>query len=799
MTQELHYTSAPAGLKPGTRGFCTVISTRGMDRNLATLLETLSGYRHAVLPQDSRYEQNPIVHSHLAISVGGQRYHILSRIGAYGVDYTNRTNKFAHHVVLTPQELVPAGPAWVLSHSGFMESSWQGKPRTLPTGRHVPDGDCDPQPCHSWSRQTGDAGWAGMLVESFLSQPSRDSIVIFPLGADVLSLFQEALALVPPDRRWEVSFSTYFTKLPPGISCSWRAVLSGSPEAEQAGALRRKALVIDLTGRIGSPPDKPYVEAARTGRTPWPLSLAETPAPAGSPSDAVSGLEDDEQSDFAELDERPAPVSEDETILDLFDVKNEFRVGPPTLRPRPAKSHGELVSPRPVLASRRRFPVALAVIAAVLLIAIGGVGGFVIAKRMAQSPVDRGPIATASDEPQESVTDESIHGLVPESDGEGNAVTAADTTEEREADGVVEDSLVDDTVDKSTDSQADTSRDHATPSEGNTSSDEARSPLGGTTEVTVIDLLENHLPETHGEPSRILSLAESAKLTSVKIRPAWDRKQEPSTSYGTEETEEKENWKLEMLYSEKEHIQLADVTKVGSEIKWNWENEGMPQRGDLQNFILEYEFEDIGTVKRETRSLLLRAPSTSRALEIGDKKPKKFERPVTCLPTSWPLEIELQIVGDKNHIAKLPDDSLQWTTDHLKWMLNADEPSDRESNRNEPFSIEHSDDRSARLEFELSLDVQEPENSAKLAEFFDLNGLSLIVVDPTKENQSPTERELRNALFGKSNKLEFGIYAEIKTTSDDDERSTQRVLLVKSDGFDEESEEHTDVAAPASE
>jgi hypothetical protein len=50
MSQELIYTSAPRGLKPGTRGFCTVVSTQQMSQPLAERLESLSGYRHVYAP-----------------------------------------------------------------------------------------------------------------------------------------------------------------------------------------------------------------------------------------------------------------------------------------------------------------------------------------------------------------------------------------------------------------------------------------------------------------------------------------------------------------------------------------------------------------------------------------------------------------------------------------------------------------------------------------------------------------------------------------------------------------------------
>src|SRR3954463_12353575 len=105
MTQEICYTSAPRGLRPGSRGFCTVLSSAGMAKNLADRLEALSGYRHVFAANDPQAHLNPVVHSHLRINVGGAAYHILSRICAAGLDYTQRSNKFAHHVVLDLKEL----------------------------------------------------------------------------------------------------------------------------------------------------------------------------------------------------------------------------------------------------------------------------------------------------------------------------------------------------------------------------------------------------------------------------------------------------------------------------------------------------------------------------------------------------------------------------------------------------------------------------------------------------------------------------------------------------------------------
>src|SRR5436305_464287 len=135
MSQELFFTSAPQGLQPGSQGFCTVAATRGMSPQLAEKLEGLSAYKPLYPPLDPKASLNPVGYSHLRVAVGGKSYHVLSRVSAAGLDYSNRTNKFAHHVVLEDSELPAAGPAWVLQQPGFLESVWDGQVKHLPAGR----------------------------------------------------------------------------------------------------------------------------------------------------------------------------------------------------------------------------------------------------------------------------------------------------------------------------------------------------------------------------------------------------------------------------------------------------------------------------------------------------------------------------------------------------------------------------------------------------------------------------------------------------------------------------------------
>ena len=55
----------------------------------------------------------------------------------------------------------------------------------------------------------------------------------------------EVEALLDPQRRWQTTFSSYFTKLSQGIECQWRFVLEGSKEAVAATRLAN-TLVLNL-------------------------------------------------------------------------------------------------------------------------------------------------------------------------------------------------------------------------------------------------------------------------------------------------------------------------------------------------------------------------------------------------------------------------------------------------------------------------------------------------------------------------------------------------------------------------
>ena len=127
--------------------------------------------------------------------------------------------------------------------------------------------------------------------------PGDTVILVFRPGMELLPLFVEAIALLPPSRRWDVEFSTFFATLPPGVSCSWRGMIEGSPETEAAMRLpgaghqrwpsRRKTRGTRLVrqARTGEPPEATGAgEVAPSKQPRGSQAPARTQRPSASPS-----------------------------------------------------------------------------------------------------------------------------------------------------------------------------------------------------------------------------------------------------------------------------------------------------------------------------------------------------------------------------------------------------------------------------------------------------------------------------------------------------------------------------------
>ena len=291
MILELYYTSAPKGLKPGTTGFCTVAHTGNMPEPIIQRLESLSGYRAIFKVGSPDQDKNPHGFAHWRVEIGGQPLSVLSHVCFAGADSQGRTNNFAYHIVLDLKERkeLIAGPAWVMMQPGVMAHEWSGEPRALPPREKLPDKPNLPGECKEWAKVAGDAGWAGRLVEAFLLDASKPAYIIYPPGMDVLPLMNEAIALLPEDERWQVTFNTYFYfTSPPQLTCSWRCCVAGTDAAKAAPSNATSGVLIDLTSKVGKARKSKYVLMAR-GKAPSDEGFGQPEEMIAAPASAARG------------------------------------------------------------------------------------------------------------------------------------------------------------------------------------------------------------------------------------------------------------------------------------------------------------------------------------------------------------------------------------------------------------------------------------------------------------------------------------------------------------------------------
>ncbi|MBM4021823.1 MAG: hypothetical protein FJ284_06205 [Planctomycetes bacterium] len=289
MAREIVITSVPRGVKLGRTGFQVAMQTAGLRDDLSAVLEKMAAYRH--LPPGSG--PNPVCWFHrIARTVAGQ-VHVVGRIGDAGVDFSNRSNKLAHMVVLDPADVgqvAHSSPAALLAAvEGRLATTWTANPeeRQVPfslTG--IPASQA--AACQTWRQVLGDAGWAGVVADRAIHQQPTLLIAADSSPTScrrMLTLFAEALAVVPAAKRWAITFDTT-TLAPDGIL--WRGTYAGSPESH---ASQPGLLVIDLLRPQPIPATMAsgeFVQIARHGPPKAPV-LAATPGqrPGAPPPPAI--------------------------------------------------------------------------------------------------------------------------------------------------------------------------------------------------------------------------------------------------------------------------------------------------------------------------------------------------------------------------------------------------------------------------------------------------------------------------------------------------------------------------------
>jgi hypothetical protein len=274
MIQELISTSSPQCLD-GNAGFGVVARTAGMAPNVAQDICQLSGYSHMFPAGDTK---NPVAFLHVVRRSGGVDRHIISRVADCGNDYSGRTNRIGHHLVIDESDVpsLPGGPTAIASQLELFCTSWNEKSQELPQGKNLSAPLVSAGICRYWRQRLGDAGW-GEVVAKRIEKGDPVSILFAP-GMNILPLLAEAFALLPPHVRWKTTFSTFFLRSqePPGTpKIQVKCIAIGSDEVAFA-KLTPNTLLIDLRQQQAAPPLNRDVEAARIGKTVTPFASEPT-------------------------------------------------------------------------------------------------------------------------------------------------------------------------------------------------------------------------------------------------------------------------------------------------------------------------------------------------------------------------------------------------------------------------------------------------------------------------------------------------------------------------------------------
>jgi len=239
MPQQLIYTSAQRGLVAGRSGHCTVARSAAMREALMLQLEKLSYYQHLSLSGG----QERHIYSCRLLDIRGSRFHVLSRIQDAGLDFTNRTNFLAHHLVFTPEEIrqFPSPPVILRSWSGWVKS-WNQEPQMLEnedwSGLLNISGTVS-VPATTWQQVTGDAVNGYGLLEARSGMAFR----VDNFSEDqILALFAESLELLElRDPRhdfrvtgWQYTFTTSMQEQDNPADFRWRCLHSDNPVSNRS-------------------------------------------------------------------------------------------------------------------------------------------------------------------------------------------------------------------------------------------------------------------------------------------------------------------------------------------------------------------------------------------------------------------------------------------------------------------------------------------------------------------------------------------------------------------------------------
>ena len=275
MPLQLIFTSAPRGLVAGRSGFCTVARHATLSERLTQQLEALGTPHDAAEGETFTFRR---------LEAGSQTWYVLSRFVARGLDYSQRDNRLAHHVVFTAEEAaVLPPPAAVALRWNDWKDTWSEEPtwlkedsRPLPLASHPVL-----TPAAGWREFAGTGAKAAWLVNA--SGAATVSLLNPPNSAQLLRLLAESSALLGR-AAWSATFTTNAAKTG-ADGFDWAVgYASGRPTIDLAQAAQLTAPTGELariaaTGAGATAPASAGPTASsprRTGATSAPATASNT-------------------------------------------------------------------------------------------------------------------------------------------------------------------------------------------------------------------------------------------------------------------------------------------------------------------------------------------------------------------------------------------------------------------------------------------------------------------------------------------------------------------------------------------
>ena len=239
MPQQLIYTSSRRGLNPGSSGYCTVAKSKGMSDFLSARLEQLSYYRHLSLVANGA--DRPIF-CFRRLDVRGKIYYVITYLTNTELDFTQRTNFVAHHLVFNPDEIKKdiTPPIICRDWSGWVKV-WNKEPELLVSNIKLSLPTLDHTNAQTWEEVTHDSTKAFGLLSNIpiaidLTNENDDG------DQKLLTMFSECLQLIEVQRpmdykdgkaAWEYTFTTSLQAEDNPSDFRWCCVHSSNPPGFQ--------------------------------------------------------------------------------------------------------------------------------------------------------------------------------------------------------------------------------------------------------------------------------------------------------------------------------------------------------------------------------------------------------------------------------------------------------------------------------------------------------------------------------------------------------------------------------------